>query len=1264
MKIIHRLGVVLLLLNATFAFAQNKSPSAVTLAGTMQTLLGCSGNWQPECTHTHLTRQDDIWSASFTLPAGSWEYKIALDNNWSESYGYNQGSANASFSLSKETLVTFYYHQQTHLVTDSVNFPDGDSGDLPQPDRVTLAADFQQLLGCSGDWQADCAASDLQFNEAHQHWHNTWTLPAGDWQFKVALNGSWEESYGRFAASGGENIQLSLDEATEVTFIYEHGSHWITSSKNAWWLSVVGDFQTHLGCADNWAPDCWRSRLQDPDENGLYTLVTNRIPPGDYQAKVTRDGNWQTVWGDAQGNNLHFTVSETQPALHFTFDAINEQVYIGEAVNAGDLLRAKAFWVDATTLVWPLPEEALESARVRLHWHGQAGLASSPAGVTGGESLLLHYTGKQLPAAVAEKFPHLQGQPVFSVPSLAQEELAALVKSQLAVSAENSQGHLIDATALQIPGLLDDRFYEDGELGVSWQGDRPLFRLWAPTAQQVHLRVFSDSQTDAFIRVPLMENIDTGVWELAGEPGWNRHYYLYEVEVFVRHTGRVERNLVTDPYTLSAATNGKRSQVVNLQDADLLPPDWHSFTKPALDAPEDIVLYELHLRDFSIHDEQVPESLRGTYLAFTLDNSQGMNHLRQLAGAGLTHVHFLPLADCATIPEDKNDQRQLTLDLHAFAPDSSEQQAAVESIRGQDAFNWCYDPHHYNLPEGSYATNPEGVARILEFRTMVQALNRAGLRVVMDVVYNHTSGSLLGDTSVLDKVVPGYYHRLNAQGDIENSTCCANTATEHAMMEKLMLDSLRLWAVDYKVDGFRFDIMGHHSRDNLLKAKQQLQGLTLAEQGVDGSRIYLYGEGWNFGEVENNRRFVQASIENMAGTGIGTFNNRIRDVVRGGWPFDTGIDHVRTQSFINGLFLDPNSETHADEATRNQLLTRMDQLQAALAGSLQDYSLTNRHGQTLLARELDVDGQPAGYAADPQEVINYIEAHDNETLFDSIQYKAPLSASPQERVRMQNLGNSLLMFSQGIPFIHAGQELLRSKSMDRNSYDAGDWFNILDYSFTTNGWGRGLPLRQDNQTNWTVVQPLLADPQLAVSSDDIQRARDHMLELLAIRKSSGLFRLRSAEEVAQHVKFYQTGSAQVPGVIVMALEDPDNRVDNQWRQILVIFNADLTAQEVVLANRMGNRFALHPVQQESGDLRLAEAAFTSATGSFHVPARTTAVFVSADQPGTEPVVVPPPAQPEPVPVSKKKGGSLGWPLLLTLLLAASWRRRWSSRATG
>ena len=333
-----------------------------------------------------------------------------------------------------------------------------------------------------------------------------------------------------------------------------------------------------------------------------------------------------------------------------------------------------------------------------------------------------------------------------------------------------------------------------------------------------------------------------GVWRIEGRPSWRNAEYAYAVTVYV--PDEVVTNVVTDPYSLGLTMNSRRSLLVDLDDHE--PHGWDRLRKPKLEQPEDSTIYELQVRDFSITDETVPARDRGTYRAFTHAHSDGMRHLRRLAGSGMNSLHLLPTNDIATIEEDRSKQAEPACDLPSLPPDSEAQQACITPVRDLDGFNWGYDPLHYTTPEGSYSTRPDSPARTLEFREMVQAINGAGLRVVMDVVYNHTPAAGQDSKSVLDKIVPGYYHRLSPTGAVETSTCCANTATEHRMMEKLMVESVVTWAREYKVDGFRFDLMGHHSKENMVKVRRALDKL--------GRDIYIYGEGWNFGEVVDNAR--------------------------------------------------------------------------------------------------------------------------------------------------------------------------------------------------------------------------------------------------------------------------------------------------------------------------------------------------------------------------------------------------------------------------
>ncbi|MFN2167238.1 MAG: pullulanase-type alpha-1,6-glucosidase, partial [Anaerolineae bacterium] len=523
------------------------------------------------------------------------------------------------------------------------------------------------------------------------------------------------------------------------------------------------------------------------------------------------------------------------------------------------------------------------------------GLEATDSGITGGQCIPLTLDPAGLPPDVQEKFPHIAGLPALKLSPDDLDLVPEILKGQFAVSALDTNGMSVDATGLQIPGVLDDLYTYDGELGISWDGTVPTIRVWAPTAKSVTFHLFADSDPATTSNTwPMAWDPATGVWSITGEPNWKGQYYLFEVEVWVNSTAKVEHNVVTDPYSLSLAMNSARSQIVDLEDGSLKPQGWDRLRKPAPVVPEDISVYELHVRDFSVNDPSVPDDLKGTYLAFTLRNSNGMRHLRALAQKGLTHLHLLPVFDIATIDEDKTTwQSPSFAELAAFPPDSTEQQERVEATRDVDAFNWGYDPWHYTTPEGSYATNPDGPTRIVEFREMVSSLNRFGLFVVMDVVYNHTNAAGQSPKSVLDRIVPGYYHRLNDRGAIETSTCCQNTATEFNMMEKLMIDSLVTWAKEYKIDAFRFDLMGHHMKRNMLKVREALDELTLAKDGVDGKAIYLYGEGWNFGEVADNARGVNATQANMAGTGVGTFNDRLRDAVRGGGPFDSGQDLIR-----------------------------------------------------------------------------------------------------------------------------------------------------------------------------------------------------------------------------------------------------------------------------------------------------------------------------------------------------------------------------------
>jgi len=299
----------------------------------------------------------------------------------------------------------------------------------------------------------------------------------------------------------------------------------------------------------------------------------------------------------------------------------------------------------------------------------------------------------------------------------------------------------------------------------------------------------------AAAEMPMAFDAASGIWSLRAPGDLSGQYYSYLVDVIVPGVGLV-RNRVTDPYSVSLTTDSTRSYIADLNAARLKPAGWDSTPRPQrIRHSTDMIIYELHVRDFSIDDATVPPARRGKYTAFAEGRSNGMKHLLALSKAGLTDIHLLPVFDIATIPE----KGCKTPFVPKAASDSEAQQAAVMAVHASDCCNWGYDPMHFGAPEGSYASDAvDGARRIIEFRQMVQALHRAKLRVGMDVVYNHTSASGQHPQSVLDRIVPGYCHRLDAKGTVERATCCDNTATEHRMMAKLMIDTAERWARDYR----------------------------------------------------------------------------------------------------------------------------------------------------------------------------------------------------------------------------------------------------------------------------------------------------------------------------------------------------------------------------------------------------------------------------------------------------------------------------------
>uniref|UniRef100_UPI0006EBE02C pullulanase-type alpha-1,6-glucosidase n=1 Tax=Streptomyces prasinopilosus TaxID=67344 RepID=UPI0006EBE02C len=855
-----------------------------------------------------------------------------------------------------------------------------------------------------------------------------------------------------------------------------------------------------------------------------------------------------------------------------------------------DLTTSKAVWIDRDTVVWD-GSDAAASTRLLASRTGSV-TAKDGTLVLGDDTRVLRLAKTTLTDAQKAKFPHLAKGTARTVDPRDRDRVREALRGQVVAAQYASNGAVLAATGVQTAGVLDDLYAAGAtkaDLGPVFRAGRPTLSVWAPTAQSVSLEIGGTTAR-------MKRDDATGVWSVTGPASWKGKPYRYAVKVWAPSTRELVTNKVTDPYSVALTTDSERSLVVDLGDRHLAPEGWTSLDKPEAVPLEDAQIQELHIRDFSVEDRTAKRP--GTYLAFTDKDSDGSKHLRKLAEAGTSYVHLLPAFDIATIPERKSDQATVDCDLAAHPADSDKQQECVAKTAAKDAYNWGYDPYHYTVPEGSYATDPDGTARTVEFRAMVKALNEEGLGVVMDVVYNHTASHGQARTSVLDRIVPGYYQRLLADGSVANSTCCSNTAPENAMMGKLVVDSIVTWAKEYKVDGFRFDLMGHHPKANILAVRKALDALTPEKDGVDGKKIILYGEGWNFGEIADDARFEQATQQNMAGTGIATFSDRARDAVRGGGPFD---EDPGVQGFASGLYTDPNSsEANGTEAEqRARLLHYQDLIKVGLSGNLADYTFTDTSGKEVKGSQVDYNGAPAGYAAAPGDALAYADAHDNESLFDALAFKLPKDTSADDRARMQVLAMATATLSQGPALSQAGTDLLRSKSLDRNSYDSGDWFNAVHWNCAAgNGFGRGLPPAADNADKWPHAKPLLGA--VKVGCPQIRGTTAAYQDLLRIRTTEKAFSLGTADQVQSRLSFPLSGKDETPGVITMKLGD-----------LVVVFNATPDRREQRVGALAGTEHRLHPVQAAGSDAVVKTASYAPDTGTFTVPARSVAVFTAA-----------------------------------------------------
>ena len=517
--------------------------------------------------------------------------------------------------------------------------------------------------------------------------------------------------------------------------------------------------------------------------------------------------------------------------------------------------------------------------------------------------------------------------------------------------------------------------YEGNDLELTYSAQESRFRVWAPTASQVKLLLYDNGNEGSAYQMIDMNRSEKGTWILKVGQNLKGKFYTFQVKIG-------EKWLEETPgiWVKATGVNGKRAAIIDFAETN--PSGWENDVRPPLKNFTDISLYEVHVRDFSVSPNSGMKN-KGKFLAFTergtkntAGEATGIDHLKEL---GISHVHLLPVFDFASIDETR---------------------------LAENKYNWGYDPVNYNVPEGSYSTNPNNpVTRILEFKQMVQSLHKSGIRVIMDVVYNHTAN---GKNSHFNLLVPNYFYRQNADSTWSNASGCGNeTASERAMMRKFMVESVVYWASEYHVDGFRFDLMGIHDIETM-------NAIRAALDKIDPT-IFMYGEGWTAGPspLAEEKRAVKKNAKQLEN--IAVFSDDIRDALKGSWM------HQEVPGFVSGV--DSLEES----------------VKFGIVGATQHDNID--YTKPIYSK--------APYVNNPTQIINYVSCHDDMCLVDKLKQSKPTKASDDELVRFNKLAQTIVYTSQGVPFIYAGEELYRNKKGIHNTYQSPDSINRIDWNSKT-----------------------------------------------------------------------------------------------------------------------------------------------------------------------------------------------------------------------
>ena len=585
---------------------------------------------------------------------------------------------------------------------------------------------------------------------------------------------------------------------------------------------------------------------------------------------------------------------------------------------------------------------------------------------------------------------------------------------------------------------------------MEYSSNETKFSLWSPVAEEVNVQLYqSGHEGDAYQVIPMKKGQD-GTWTANIHEDLNGKFYTFNVKVDGEWLGDTPGIMAK-----AVGVNGKRAAIIDLNDTD--PEGWENDVRPALNNFADIVIYEMHHRDFSI-DTQSGIHNKGKFIAMTEEGTNsaegektGIDHLKEL---GINHVHILPSYDYASVDESRLEDAQ---------------------------YNWGYDPVNYNVPDGSYSTDPYNPAtRIKEFKQMVQALHKAGIRVVLDVVYNHTFNT---ENSNFELTVPGYFYRFKPEGGFADGSGCGNeTASDRAMMRKYMIESVLHWVNEYHIDGFRFDLMGIHDIETMNAIREELNN-------IDPS-IFIYGEGWAASAPQMPQEELAMKANAYKMPGIAVFSDEMRDGLRG--PFSD--DH-------DGAFL-------IGEAGHEM------SIMYGLVGCIEHPQIMND----------SVNYSQKPWAAQPTQMISYVSCHDDMCLADRLKSTLP-NASEKERIALHKLAETFVFTSQGVPFIFAGDEVMRDKKGVHNSYNSPDSINTIEWK---------------NKAAYKDVFNYIKD-------------------LIALRKAHPAFRMGDADMVRKHMEFLP-----VEGTNLIAFILKDHANGDEWKDIVVAFNSRKEAAKVTV----------------------------------------------------------------------------------------------------